>query len=281
MERSNWDKYKIMTMMQIFIDRFIKNDIIGLAAQLSYFFILSLFPLLIFLVTLIPYLPITQEDMIGLIRDFAPVQTMDFLETTLAEIMSNRSSGLLSFGIIGTIWSASNGMNAVIKALNRAYNAEERRPFLIARGMSIILTIGMIIVIIIVLVLPVFGKQIGKYLFHNLGFSMEFVALWNALRWVVTPIVLFLVFQVLYFLAPSEKIRWKSVRPGAVFASIGWIIVSLGFSSYISNFGNFTAAYGSLGGMIVLMLWLYLSGMILMIGGELNAVLAESKKNPF
>ncbi|MFC3780489.1 YihY/virulence factor BrkB family protein [Bacillus chungangensis] len=270
-----------MTMMQIFIDRFIKNDIIGLAAQLSYFFILSLFPLLIFLVTLIPYLPITQEDMIGLIRDFAPVQTMDFLETTLAEIMSNRSSGLLSFGIIGTIWSASNGMNAVIKALNRAYNAEERRPFLIARGMSIILTIGMIIVIIIVLVLPVFGKQIGKYLFHNLGFSMEFVALWNALRWVVTPIVLFLVFQVLYFLAPSEKIRWKSVRPGAVFASIGWIIVSLGFSSYISNFGNFTAAYGSLGGMIVLMLWLYLSGMILMIGGELNAVLAESKKNPF
>lgn len=281
MRRSNWDKYKLIISIQIFIDRFIKNDIIGLAAQLSYFFILSLFPLLIFLVTLIPYLPITQEDMIGLIRDFAPVQTMDFLETTLAEIMSNRSSGLLSFGIIGTIWSASNGMNAVIKALNRAYNAEERRPFLIARGMSIILTIGMIIVIIIVLVLPVFGKQIGRYLFHNLGFSMEFVALWNALRWVVTPIVLFLVFQVLYFLAPSEKIRWKSVRPGAVFASIGWIIVSLGFSSYISNFGNFTAAYGSLGGMIVLMLWLYLSGMILMIGGELNAVLAESKKNPF
>ena len=281
MGRSNWDKYKIMTMMQIFIDRFIKNDIIGLAAQLSYFFILSLFPLLIFLVTLIPYLPITQEDMIGLIRDFAPIQTMDFLETTLGEIMSNRSSGLLSFGIIGTIWSASNGMNAVVKALNRAYNAEERRPFLIARGMSIILTIGMIVVIIIVLVLPVFGKQIGKYLFHYLGFSMGYVALWNALRWIVTPIVLFLVFQVLYFLAPSEKIRWKTVRPGAAFASIGWIIVSLGFSSYISNFGNFTAAYGSLGGMIVLMLWLYLSGMILMIGGELNAVLAESKKNPF
>lgn len=260
------------------IHRIGKNDITGLAAQLAFFFLLSLFPLLIFLVTLIPFLPIRQEDLLGLARDFAPDPSYHLIESTLNEVMAKRNGGLLSFGIIGALWSASKGMNAVVKALNRAYYSEERRPFFIARGMSVILTIGMIIVVLVALLLPVFGKQIDIYLFSYLGFSSEFVAIWNSLRWTVAPMILFIVFLSLYIFAPNEKVKLTSAIPGAIFATIGWIVVSLGFSYYVGNVSNYTATYGSLGGIIVLMLWFYLSGIILLVGGEINALLVEKQK---
>ncbi len=147
-----------------------ESDLTGFAAQLAYFFLLSLFPLLIFLVTLLSYLPFTVTDVLDTVRNYAPGQTMDTVEETLTEVMTNRNGGLLSFGIIATIWTASNGMNAVIKSLNRAYEVSEERPFYIQRGLSVLLTIGMILVFIIALLLPVFGKQIGNVLDGFFGF---------------------------------------------------------------------------------------------------------------
>ncbi|RLQ94496.1 YihY/virulence factor BrkB family protein [Falsibacillus albus] len=249
------------------------DDAVGLAAELSYFFLLSMFPLLIFLVTLLPYLPFTEEDVLNVIRDFAPGQTMDLIQTNLKEIMSNRSNGLLSFGIIATIWSASNGMNAIVKALNRAYRIDETRSFLVTRGMSIFLTFGMIFVFMVALLLPVFGKQIGMYLFSKFGFSELFLQLWNALRWIVSAIILFLIFVGIYYFAPSKKISCVTAFPGAIVATIGWVIASFAFSFYVSSFGNYSSTYGSIGGIIVLMLWLFISGFIIILGGEVNALL--------
>ncbi|MFD2445079.1 YihY/virulence factor BrkB family protein [Bacillus sp. CGMCC 1.16607] len=247
------------------------DDVSGLASQLAYFFLLSLFPLLIVVVSVLPYLPITEIDILGVIRDFAPGETMTLIESNLKEIMANQNGKLLSFGVIGTLWSASNGINAIVLAFNKAYDVKESRSFVVARGMAILFTFAMIFVFILALLLPVFGKEIGMFLFSEFGLSDEFLAIWNMLRWLVSSVILFIVFTVLYWLAPNKKIKCASVIRGAVFTTIGWVLTSWAFSYYVGNFGNYSVTYGSIGAIIVLMIWLYLSGFIIILGGEINA----------
>lgn len=254
------------------------DDAVGMASQLAYFFLLSLFPLLIFLVTLLPYLPISQNDILNAIGSFAPPESMKLIEDNLTEIMKG-SRPLLSLGILGTIWSASNGLNAIIKAFNRAYDVPETRNYIVARFVSILLTLAMLFVFVIALMLPVFGKQIGLFLFDALGMTNEFLSVWFALRWVITLLIVLLVFTVLYWIAPNKRLKCLTVLPGAVFATFGLGIVSWGFSFYVEHYGNYANTYGSLGGIIVLMIWFYLSGIIIIIGGELNAMRSE-RNNP-
>ncbi|KAB2331928.1 YihY/virulence factor BrkB family protein [Bacillus mesophilum] len=253
------------------------DDVFGLAAQLAYFFLLSLFPLLLFLVTLVPYLPITLEDILSVVRDYAPGDTMALIENNVNQL-SEKNGKLLSFGIIATIWSASNGINAVVRAFNKAYDVQESRSFLVSRGMAILLTFGMIIVFVVALLLPVFGRQIGEFLFNVFGLSDFFLTVWNMLRWLVSPVILFIIFVGLYWFAPNKKLTCISVIPGAIFATLGWILTSLAFSYYVSSFGNYSATYGSIGAIIVLMVWFYLSGIIILIGGEINAIHMKNTK---
>lgn len=254
-----------------------KTDIAGFAAQLAYFFLLSLFPLLIFIITLLPYLNLDEAQVFRLLENYAPEEVYILIEGTLTEILASRNGGLLSIGIIGTIWSASNGMNAIVKSLNRSYKLEETRPYIVVRLLSIIFTLLMIMLFMVALVLPVFGQQIGTILFSYFGFEDSFVKFWNSLRWTISPLIMFIVLIALYWIVPNTKLFLRSVLPGAAFAAFGWIIVSLGFSFYISNFANYSSTYGSIGGIIVLMLWLYISGIILLVGGQVNAVMQERK----
>ncbi|NHM31492.1 YihY/virulence factor BrkB family protein [Neobacillus terrae] len=254
------------------------DDLPGLSAQLAYFFLLSLFPLLIFLFTLLPYLPIPHQNIMGIIKGIAPKEALALINKNLKTIMSNHSGGLLSFGIIGTIWSASNGINALVRAFNKSYDVKESRSFIVARGMSILLTFGMIFVFLIALLLPVLGKGIGLFLFSYLGLTKQFLTLWGALRWLVSALILFVVFTGLYWIAPNLKMRCKSAIPGAIFATVGWIITSLGFSLYVGHFANYANTYGNIGAIIVLMTWLYLSAFIIIIGGEINAFYADRHK---
>ncbi len=259
------------------IKRLKADDISGLAAQLAYFFLLSLFPLFIFLFTLVVYLPYSQEEILRTLQTFAPTESMDIIQESLNEVMQGNVK-LLSFGIFATIWSASHGLNSIISAFNRAYDVTETRSYFVARSMSIMLTIAMIFVFIVALLLPLFGKQIGFFLFSTFGFSEQFIQVWNMLRWMISSIVLFIVFTMLYWMAPNKKIKCVSVLPGSIFATIGWVGSSLIFSFYVDKLGNYTTTYGSLGGIIVLMIWFYLSGMIIIIGGEINAAIGEKKK---
>ncbi|MEQ6378750.1 YihY/virulence factor BrkB family protein [Bacillaceae bacterium S4-13-58] len=259
--------------------RFTQHEIPALAAQLSYFLLLSLFPFLVFLITLLGYLPINQESLFGLIDQFAPPQTLELIDENLGELLNNQNTGLLSIGIVGTLWSASNGINALIRSFNHAYDVGENRSFIVARLVAIVLTIAMILVIAIALLLPVFGKTIGVFLFSFVGLSEGFLRVWNTLRWVISTIILLIVLTALYVIAPNNHINIKEVLVGATFATIGWQIVSLAFAYYIDHFSNFSATYGSLGGVIILMIWFYLSGMIIIIGGELNAMIKEYRKN--
>lgn len=258
--------------------RITEDDLPGQSAQLAYFFLFSLFPLLIFLFTLLPYLQIPSEDLLGFIRGIAPVEALDLIESNLNDIMNHRHEGLLSFGLIGTIWSASNGITAIVRAFNKAYHVKESRSFLVSSGMGIVLTFGMILVFAFAVALPIFGKEIGLFLFAQFGWAEAFHILWDWLHLVISALILFFIFTGLYWIAPNVKLRCKSTFPGAVFSTIGWMISSAILSLYVRNFSNFSLTYGSIGTIIVLMLWLYISGFIVILGAEINAFYSEKKK---
>ncbi|MBC1522388.1 YihY/virulence factor BrkB family protein [Listeria aquatica] len=255
-----------------------KNDVSGNAAQLAYYMLFSIFPMLLIAATLLAYVNIDRDSVFNLIQEFAPKEIIKFLEGNLDSLLSKRNGGLLSIGIIATLWSASNGMNAVTKALNKAYNVTDRRNFILQRLLSMVFTVAMIATIGVTLILLVFGQQIGLFIFNHLHVSKEFVDFWNNTRWLITVVVIFVVFVFLYWVAPAKRNRFLGVLPGAIFSTVGWSITSLGFAYYVNNFANYSATYGSIGVIIILMLWFYLTGIILMVGGELNAAFAVLKQ---
>ncbi|MFC3015908.1 YihY/virulence factor BrkB family protein [Virgibacillus litoralis] len=264
-----------MAFLKELYQRITEDDIFGLSAQLAYFFLLSLFPFLLFLMTLIGYLPIEQSTVINFIETYAPGQITDLINQNVSELMNDQNGQLLSIGIIGTLWSASNAINAIMRGFNRAYDVDEDRSFIVSRLIAIVLTIAMVLIICMAFLLPIFGKTIGVYIFTFFGLSAGFLSVWETLRWVVSSVVFFIVLIALYKLAPNKRIYFKNAVWGALFATIGWQLVSLAFSFYVSSMGDYSATYGSLGTVIVLMIWFYLSGIIIMIGGAINAILKK------
>ncbi|MFC0469589.1 YihY/virulence factor BrkB family protein [Halalkalibacter kiskunsagensis] len=266
------------SFMNLFIHKLKTDPIPDWAATLAYYFMLSIFPLLIFLLALIPYFHFDINTIYGFINDYVPEELADLFSTTILEVISEPQGGLVSFGVIATIWSASNGVNALVRAVNRSYGIEETRNFITLRLLSIVLTIAMIIVIVVTLLLPVFGHVIIQSLEKYFFLPPETATILNSLRWIVGIGLMTLVLMVLYSIAPNVKLTIKQVILGAVTATVGWQVISVLFSTYVSNFGNFTATYGSLGGVIILMLWFFLTGIILVIGGEINATLYLQKQ---
>ncbi|MCQ6267443.1 YihY/virulence factor BrkB family protein [Fictibacillus sp. WQ 8-8] len=259
-----------------FMHSFKKSDVPDLAAQLAYYFLLSLFPFLIFLITL-GGIFISPEDAVKVLNNVVPGQSMELIRENLKAVLESKKGGLLSFGIIASLWSASNGVNAVIKALNEAYGVEECRSFITARILAIFLTIGLIISIVVSLVLPVFGKMLGEFIFSYLGLDQFFLSMWSLLRWVISFVVIAIVFSVLYFMGPCKRLKYREVWCGAIFSTVAWLLVSLCFAFYVDSFGNYSATYGSLGAIIVLMLWFYLTGMVVILGGVINATFHKFK----
>lgn len=253
-------------------------DMGGMGAQLAFFFLLSFFPLIIFLVTLLPYLNLKQEQIFEFMEEIIPAEVFHMVEGILNEVLTIQNGGLLSIGILGTIWSASRGVNALMKTLNRAYDVEGKAGFM-NRLWSLLFTIALVAVILIALVFPVFGHQIGNLVFSYIGLEHSLETVWTYVRWVTPPLLIFIILWVMYWIVPNTDPRLKfiTVTPGAILATLGWLGLTYGFSFYINNFGNFGRTYGSIGGVIILMLWLYFTGMILMMGGLLNASIAKRK----
>lgn len=276
--------------IQDLIQRIKTVDMSGMGAQLAYFFLLSFFPMLIFMVTLLPYLNLEQGQIFDFMSDVMPDEVYSLIEGTLQEVLTNQNGGLLSIGILGTIWSASKGVDALMKALNRAYDVEGKAGFR-NRLWSLIFTLALVAVILVALILPIFGQQIGNIVFGYFGIMGSFESIWTFIRWLTPPTLIVVVLTTMYWIVPNTDPRLTiiSVLPGAIFSTVGWLTLTLGFSFYINNFGNYSATYGSIGGVIILMLWLYFTGMILILGGLLNATFqkrqlakksSESRKTP-
>lgn len=255
-----------------------KNDVTGNAAQLAYYMLFSIFPLLLVAVSLLGFLNLDKNSIFDLVEDFAPKQILNFIQSNLNQVLSKRSGGLLSVGILATLWSASNAMAAIMKALNKAYGIVDRRNFIVQKFLSVLFTAAMLVTVAITLVLLVFGQQIGEFLLHYLHMPTDLIDGWNSGRQLLSILVILVVFVFLYWFAPNRKGTIKTVLPGALFATIGWSVTSIGFAFYINNFGNYTATYGSIGIVIMLLLWFFLSGIILIVGGEVNGTLAFIKQ---
>jgi len=273
------DSTTIKGFVQDMMYRIRTVDMVGMAAQLAFFFLLSFFPLVIFLVTLLPYLNLKQEQIFEFLKGITPPDVYILVEDILREVLSNYNGGLLSIGILGTIWSASRGVNALTRTLNRAYDVESKSGVK-NRLWSLLFTIALVGAVIIALIFPVFGQQIGNLLFSYIGLEGTSVeTFWTFILWSTPLLLIFSVLWIMYWVIPniSHRLKYIKVTPGAVIATLGWLILTYGFSFYIQNFGNFGMTYGSIGGVIILMLWLYFLGMVIIFGGLVNASIAKRK----
>jgi membrane protein len=271
----NWGNNRVIRYGQEFIDRFIKDDVSGMSAQLAYYFLLSIFPFFIFAFTLIGYLPISTENALAIIQVIAPEKVTELLQENLHSFLNTRRGWLLVLSLFGTLWTSSSAIHAIIVALNRAYNIADERSYFMSRLMAIVFTIGMVIAIFMTLLLPVFGKTIEVFFTSHIHIPYTIILIWRLLRSAVMLVFLISLFAFLYYFAPNCEVNWRVAIIGATFAALGWLAVSYGFSYYVNNFGNYSLTYGSLGGVIILMIWFYLSAMILIVGGQINAMIQK------
>lgn len=256
----------------------IKNDDVqGISAQLTYYLILSFFPFLIFIMTLIGYADISMGEKIKYLEEIMPTEAVTIIEEIVKEVSEGRSQALLSFGMLATLWTASKGINAIMKGLNRAYDIEENRVFWKVRGISLLATLVIGLVILLSTLLLIFGSWLKTKLFLLTHLPYGLYQLWSLLQYAIPLLIMFIVFSLLYWIAPNRRITYKEVLPGAAFTTISWITTSVLFSIYVNQFGDFTKTYGSLGGVTILLIWLYFSSMILLIGGEINAILLHRR----
>jgi membrane protein len=248
------------------------------AASLAYYFLFALFPFFLFLTALLAYLPIPNlmDRIIGLLAEVMPGEALSLVKDNVGKLVSQQRGGLLSFGIVAALWTASSALTGISDALNHAYDVEEGRPFWKVRGMAILLTIGLSIFLIASIVLLMFGPQIGGWIADLVGLGRAFEIAWNVLRWPVILILVMTAVAAIYYFAPDVDQSWKWITPGSVVAVIIWILISLGFSYYVNNFGSYDKTYGSIGAIIVLLTWMYVSGFVILVGGEINAELEHA-----
>jgi membrane protein len=245
------------------------------AAALAYYLTLAIFPALILMMTLIPYLPIDRVDeaIMDLLQQTLPDESHEMVAGIVHEVTANRRGGLLSFGLLGTLWAASTGMHAVMQQLNVTYDVEEGRSFIRARGTALILSILFILLVIGAFSLIVLGGVLESWLESTLGFGAALLVLFATLRWGLIVLALLLGFAMIYRYAPNVERKFAFFSPGSIIGVALLIVASLGFTLYTSNFGDYDATYGSLGAMIMLMLWLYIAGLVILVGSEVNVLL--------
>ena len=252
--------------------RYKNDDISAFSAQLTYFIVLSFFPFLLFLLNILSFASMQISVFTNSVIEYLPYDVGVLIKSIITEMLRAGSPVLLSVGAAVAIWSASQGINAIRKGLNRAYDREETRPYWKVRLMALFFTIGIALVILATTLFLISGKVTGEYIFGIIGATRAFGGFWDILRYVIPVAIMLLVFSVFYKFLPSHKIKLKAVLPGALFTTAGWLVISVAFSFYINNFVGYVTLYGSIGLVIIVLLWLHISSMIILVGGEINAI---------
>jgi membrane protein len=253
-----------------------EDDIWGRAAQLSYYFLLALFPLLIFLTSVIGIVMGSgtgiRHSLFNYLSQVMPPSAFKLVDDTMYEVSQSSGGGKISFGILAALWAASNGMGAISDSLNAAYNVQESRPWWRARLVTIGLTVAIALLTMTTLVLILYGGTIAEKVAASYGFGDLFTMFWKILQWPIVFFFILLSFSLIYFFAPDLKDQdWKWVTPGSMIGVGLWLVVSFLFRLYLGFFDSYSATYGSLGAVIILMLWFYLTGLAILIGGEINS----------
>jgi membrane protein len=275
-----WSELARRTWREAFDD-----DLLDLAAQLAYYFFLALFPTILFGLALASFFPLTQlTDDLG--RVLGPVVSPDVLrivQDQMRRIADADSGGLLTFGALGALWSSSAALVSIADALNRAYDIEEGRPWWKVRLTAIGLTIGLALVILTALSLVLAGPTLADWLGRRTGLGTAFEWTWLILQWPIAVLLVALAIGVVYYFGPDAEQDWTWITPGALFAALAWLGASLLFKFYVAKFADYQATYGAVGGVVVLLLWFYVSSIAVLIGAELNAEIEHASpqgKNP-
>jgi membrane protein len=270
-----------------------EDEILGRSAQLSYYFLLALFPLLLFVITLFGYMngagSHLRNKLITYLGNVMPDSAFDLVVATIDQITQARGGGKLWIGLLGALWAASSGLNALAQALNAAYDVPETRPWWKVRLISIGLTMAIAVLIISALLIVLYGGRFGNFLAILVNEGSAFTLVWKIFQWPIALAFVFFAFSLIYQFAPNvsaarrgsrlpaSDLRRRWLSPGVVIAIILWLLVSLGFRLYLHFFNSYSATYGSLGAVIILMLWFYLTGAAILLGGEINCELESSE----
>ena len=251
------------------------------ASSLAFNFFLAFFPAVIFLFTLIPYIPIDgfQETLMELLASVLPESTNKIAFKTIDDIVNNPRGGLLSVGFFLALYFSTNGVSSLIEAFNSSFHIRESRSFLYQKYISLVLTLILSVMLIFTISSLIFGKSYLDSLLTDGTISTEYLYLFSFLRWFIMSSFLFLGISILFYLAPNLKIKWKLFSPGSIFASLFIIITSVIFSYYINNFAQYNQIYGSIGTLIIILLWMYFNSIILLTGFEIDASIMASKKH--
>ena len=251
----------------------VDDDVLGLAAQLSYYFFLALFPAILFLLALASFFPLTNiTDDVG--RSLGPVvspQVLELIQEQMRRLANNENGGLLTFGVAGALWSSSAALVSIVGALNRAYDIEEGRPWWKVRLVAIGLTLGVAVIVLSALSLILVGPTVAEKLGQSTGWGTPFEWAWLVLQWPLVFVLIAVGIGLIYYFGPDADQDWAWITPGAVAATMLWVLVSLLFKIYVANFTDYQGSYGTVGGVIVVLLWFYVSGIAILTGAELNA----------
>ena len=258
-----------------------QDELLGRGAQLAYYFLLALFPALIFLTALMGLFPLkdAMPELMSYLRNVLPEDALSLVQKYLDQVVKGSGGGLLSLGFLGALWASSSGVTAIIDSLNTVYGAKETRPFWKVRLLAILLTIGLAGFIIMSITLILYGADIGAWIAGYVGFGDIFELAWVVLQWPVAIALMLFALAAMYYFCPDVEQDWRWVTPGSLLAVLLWLLVSLGFKLYVDNFGDYNKVYGSIAGVIVLMLWLYWSGITFLLGGELNAEIEKAARS--
>ncbi|MCQ4277072.1 YihY/virulence factor BrkB family protein [Stutzerimonas degradans] len=262
------------TLLKRTIKEFSNDDMSTYASALAYRALFSLFPFLLFLMALLGFLNLSE--FFAWLREQAalalPAVAMEQVNPVIDQLQQQKS-GLLSVGILVALWTASAGFRSLMNAMNRAYDVDEGRPSWKLMLLSLLYTIGTAVILLASAGLMIVGPQVMEWLADLVGLKETIVLLWAWLRWPVVVFLMMLLVAVLYYVTPDVKQEFRFITPGSVLAVIVWIAASVGFGIYVQNFADYNATYGSIGAIIVLLLYFYISAAVLLLGAELNAVI--------
>ena len=263
-------------------ERTFEADIFDRAAQVAFYFSFAVFPLLYFLVSLFGLVIESSEGLRGelfsYLRQILPSAVFDLIRKTIDEVVANSTGGKATVGLVITLWSASAGVDAIRNALNAIYDLKDSRSWWRTKLQSLALTFVVAILTTVVLAIVFYGWQLVQFVLASLGLAVSSPLILVTIQWISILLIMLLACEIIYNLLPAfKKFRWVWITPGSIVAIILWIVLTSGFRLYLSYFNSYNKAYGSLGAVIIMMLWLYLTATALMIGGVINSVLDESE----
>lgn len=271
---TNWAP-TIRTVAQRIAD----DRITGRAAQMSFYLVLSAFPTLLILMSALGAVleseSRVQAELLARVGSVAPDSIVQLLEGLLDHLARN-SQGLLTWGIVVALWAASTGMVATMRGLNHAYAVAEERPWWRIRLGGLVLTLAMIVLMATAMLLLAYGVTLAESIGRAVGFGPAFVLVWQVAQWPLIVGFVLLALNLLYHFAPNRRVRWRWLRPGTVLALGCWLLASAGLKFYAATFTQVNVAYGSIGAVILLLLWVYLTNIAVLVGAEVNATLEHA-----